>query len=76
LSLHELYAEASKPGCMDGSGPGARRLQALCDRLERLSDEQARQLLGSFQACAASVWQGSDAFAPELRTIEVGITYH
>lgn len=76
MSLHELYAEASKPGCMDGCGPGARRLRALCDRLERLSNEQARQLLGSFQACAASVWQGSDAFAPELRTTEVGVTYH
>ncbi len=71
LSLHELYVEASRPGFMEASGPGAKRLQALCDRLERLTDEQARQLLGSFQACAASVWQGGDAFAAQLRTVEV-----
>ena len=76
LSLHELYVEASRPGFMEASGPGAKRLQALCDRLERLTDEQARQLLGSFQACAASAWQGGDAFAAQLRTVEVRHCLH
>lgn len=56
---------------MEGTGAGLRRLQALCDKLERLSTEQARQLLYSFQECAAAVWRGSEAFATELRAAEV-----
>lgn len=71
LSLHKLYVGASQPGYMEGTGSGARRLQALCDKLERLSTEQARQLLGSFQECAAAVWRGTETFASELRTVQV-----
>ncbi|CAL8462846.1 g2380 [Coccomyxa elongata] len=70
LSLHKLYVGASQPGYMEGAGAGLRRLQALCDKLERLSAQQARHLLDSFQECAAAVWRGSEAFASELRTVQ------
>lgn len=70
--------EASKQGCMEGSGAVAKRLQALCDKLERLSTPQAWQLLGSFQTCAASVWRGTEALASELSSVKVSplITLH
>lgn len=70
--MRELFVDASRPGFMDSGGPGCARVQALCDRVERLAPEQARGLLGSFREAAGAAWGGRDALAGRLAMVEVG----
>lgn len=62
--------DASRPGFMSGS-LAPKQLQSLYDRLEEVRDEQAQQLLASFQTCCSAVWGGEKAFASELEAVEV-----
>ncbi len=56
---------------MSGDAAGQKRLRALCDRLEALSDERCHGLLSALLASAQQVAAGPQAVKEDLATIKV-----
>ena len=71
FSLTSLYVDASASGYMAQGGLGQRRLRALCDGVERLSDARCHELLEALLRSCRGVAGGLQAAAAELACVEV-----